>query len=147
MKTALATGIALLLVLLSACGQREGPEQAVRNRIGDLETALAERSPGDALDTLAESFLGGSAGKLDMDREGAKKMLAVYFLRYHRIRVVVTQVEVAIDPYQPALASATANVALAGGERLIPNSAGFYQVESRWQEIDGNWQITRLQWR
>ncbi|TDG13405.1 nuclear transport factor 2 family protein [Seongchinamella unica] len=146
MKPALATTIALFVVLLAACGQRQGPEQALRESIRELETALAERSPGGVLDKLAESFLGGSSGQLDMDKEGAQKALAVYFLRYHRIRVVVTQVEVEIDPYEPALAQATANVALAGGERLIPNSAGFYRVESRWREIDGEWQITRLQW-
>lgn len=147
MKPAIATGIVLLIVLLAGCSQRAGPEQAVRESIVTLETALAERSPGDVLDTLADSFLGGRSGQLDMDKDGAKKTLAVYFLRYHRIRVVVTQVEVEVDPYEPALARATANVALAGGESLIPNSAGFYQVESHWQEIDGAWQITRLQWR
>jgi hypothetical protein len=146
MKVALATGFALLLVLLTACGEREGPQQAIHGRIAELETALAERSPGGVLDILAESFLGGSSGQLDMDREGAKKMLAVYFLRYRRIRAVVTQVAVEVDPYEPRLARATARVTLAGGESLLPNSAGFYQVESRWQEIDGDWQITRLQW-
>ena len=67
--------------------------------------------------------------------------------RRHRIRVVVSQVEVTLDPYEPALAQARATVALAGGERLLPNSAGVYQVESHWRNFDGEWQITRLQWR
>ena len=147
MRTALATGIALLVVLLAACSQRQGPEQAVRESIASLETALAERDPGEVLDSLADGFLGGRSGQLDMDKDAAKKMLAVYFLRYHRVRVLVTQVEVEVDPYEPALARASANVALAGGERLLPSSAGYYQVDSRWQEIDGEWQITRLEWR
>ncbi|RLQ22579.1 hypothetical protein DWB85_06225 [Seongchinamella sediminis] len=147
MNAAVATSIALLLVLLSACGQRQGSEEAVREGISRLGTALAERSAGDVLGTLADSFLGGGPGGLDLDKEGAQRLLAVYFLRYHRIRVVVTQVEVAVDPYEPALARATANVALAGGERLLPSSAGLYFVESRWREIDGEWQITRLEWR
>ena len=147
MKTVLTAGKALLIALLVGCAAPEGPEQAIRKNIEGLEMALAKRNPGDALDTLADSFLGGKAGQLDMDREDARKMLAVYFLRYHKIRIVVTQVEVQLDPYEPALAQATASVALAGGERLLPNSAGFYQVESRWREIDGDWKITRLQWR
>ena len=99
------------------------------------------------MDTLAESFLGGKDGELNLDREGARKMLGVYFLRYHRIRVVVSQVEVTLDPYEPALAQAQATVALAGGERLLPNAGGLYQVESNWRNFDGDWQITRLQWR
>ena len=147
MKPALITSMMLFVVLLSACSPPEGPEQAIRTSIDELETALAERSPGTIMDTLAESFLGGRDGELNLDREGAKKMLGVYFLRYHRIRVVVSQVEVTLDPYEPALAQARATVALAGGERLLPNSAGVYQVESHWRKFDGEWQITRLQWR
>ena len=147
MKVALTAKLILLIALLVGCGGPEGPEQAIRKNIDVLESALADRSPGDVLDTLAESFLGGKAEQLTMDKEDATKMLGVYFLRYHKIRIVVTQVDVEIDPYQPALARASASVALAGGERLLPDSAGVYHVDSRWREIDGEWKITRLQWR
>lgn len=147
MKTALTAGTALLIALLLGCTAPEEPEQAIRENIESLQAALAERSSGDAMDILADSFLGGRAGQLDMDREDARKMLAVYFLRYHKIRIAVTQVDVQLDIHEPALAQATASVALAGGERLLPNAVGFYQVESRWREIDGDWKMTRLLWR
>ena len=147
MNRVVIAAIALLISLLTACTEPEGPEQAIRNQISGMETALAERSPLDFMDTLSESFLGGKAGQLDKDKEAAKKMLAVYFLRYHRISIAVTQVEVEIDPYEPLLATASARVALAGGESLLPNSAGFYQVESQWRLFDGDWKITRLQWQ
>lgn len=147
MNRALIAVIVLLNALLAACAEPEGPEQAIKNQISVMEVALAERSPLGFMNSLSESFLGGKSGQLDTDKEAAKKMLAVYFLRYHRIRIAVTQVEVEIDPYEQQLATASARVALAGGEHLLPNSAGFYQVSSQWQNFDGDWKITRLQWQ
>lgn len=147
MKRAFIAFIPLLVALLSGCGQPQGPEQAIRDRIETMETGLAERSPGDVLDALSSNFLGGKSGSVDMDREAAKKMLAVYFLRYHRVGVVVSQVQVDIDPYEPQLASASAKVVLTGGERFIPNAAGFYQVQTQWRDFDGEWKITRMEWR
>ena len=147
MNRVFIAAIALLIALLTACAEPEGPEQAIKSQISVMESALAERSPLDFLDSLSESFLGGKSGQLDMDKEAAKKMLAVYFLRYHRIRISVTQIEIELDPYEPQLATASARVVLAGGESLLPNSAGFYQVDSQWRDFDGGWKITRLQWQ
>ncbi len=147
MNRALIAVILLLNLLVAGCAEPEEPEQAIRAEIAGMEEALAERSPMEFMDVLSESFLGGKSGRLDTDKEAAKKMLAVYFLRYHRIRIAVTQIEIEIDPYEPQLAIADARVALAGGENLLPNSAGFYQVNSQWRNFDGDWKITRLQWQ
>ena len=135
-----------MLLLLGACAEPVGPEAQIRANIMAMETALAERSNGDFMEHLSAGFSGGRSGQEGYDRDGAQKMLAVYFLRYRNIEVLVSQVDVAIDPYQPALAQATASVALAGGERLIPNSAGLYRVESQWQDFDGEWKLTHLRW-
>lgn len=147
MNRLVIAAITLVSVILTGCAEPEGPEQAVRSRIAVMESALAQRSPTDFLDALSASFLGGKSGRLDIDKPEAKKMLAVYFLRYSRIRVAITQIEVVVDPYEQNLASATARVVLAGGERLIPNSAGVYQISSQWQNFDGDWKLTRLEWQ
>ena len=136
----------LASLLLTACAEPVGPESQIRANIMAMETALAERSNGDFMEHLSASFSGGKSGQEGIDREGAQKMLALYFLRYRNIEVLVSQVDVEIDLYQPALARATASVALAGGQRLIPNSAGLYSVESQWQEFDGDWKLTHLRW-
>lgn len=135
-----------LLLLLSACTEPVGPEAQIRANIMAMETALAERSNGDFMQHLSASFSGGRSGQEAFDREGAQKMLALYFLRYRNIEVLVSQVDVEIDLYQPALAQATASVALAGGERLIPSSAGLYRVETQWQDFDGEWKLVQLRW-
>ena len=147
MTRALIAVVFIFNVLLTACAEPQGPEQAIKGQITGMEDALAKRSSMTFMATLAESFLGGRSGQLDTDKEAARKMLAVYFLRYHRIRVAVTHIEVKIYPEERFLASASARVALAGGENLLPNAAGFYQVTSQWRNFDGDWKLTRLQWQ
>ena len=87
MTRALIAVVFISNVLLTACAELQGSEQAIKGQITGMEDALAERSPMKFMATLAESFLGGRSGQLDTDKEAARKMLAVYFLRYHRIRV------------------------------------------------------------
>ncbi len=137
----------MLVTLLPACSEPAGPEALVRANIMAMEEALAERSNGAFMDRLAASFSGGRAGDESLDREAAQRLLAAYFLRYRNIEVLVSQVDVNIDPYQSGLATSTARVALAGGERLLPDAAGFYTVEGQWQNFDGQWKLTRLSWR
>ncbi len=136
----------ILAALLPACSEPVGPEALIRAKIMTMEEALAERSNGDFMDQLSASFSGGRADDQSLDREAAQRMLAVYFLRYRNIEVLVSQVDVSIDPYQSGLATSTARVALAGGERLLPDAAGFYRVTGQWQNFDGDWKLTRLTW-
>jgi hypothetical protein len=135
-----------ITLLLGACSEPVGPEALIRANIMAMEEALAERNNGDFIDKLAASFSGGRAGEETLDRDAAQKMLAVYFLRYRNIEILVSQVDVAIDLYEPALATSTARVALAGGEHLLPASAGLYTVHGQWQNFDGQWKLTRLTW-
>ncbi len=138
--------VGLFSALLTSCAEPVGSEAKIRANIMTLETALAEQSPMEFLALLSESFTGGKAGQADLDKEDAGKMLALYFLRYRNIEVLVSQVDVEIDLYEPALAYSSARVALAGGQRLIPNSAGLYQVSGQWQNFDGDWKLVRLEW-
>ncbi len=138
--------LVMAAVLLVACQEPVGPEALIRANIMAMEEALAERSNGAFMDNLAASFSGGRAGQENLDRDAAQKLLAVYFLRYRNIEVLVSQVDVEIDLYEPKLATSSARVALAGGERLLPDSAGLYAVQGQWQNFDGEWKLTRLTW-
>lgn len=142
----LITALILLSGLAGGCAEPVGPEALIRANIMAMETALAEHSPLDFLEHLSESFTGGRAGRENMDRDAASKMLGLYFLRYRNIEILLSQVNVEIDSLEPGLAYSSANVALAGGERLIPNSAGLYRVSGQWQNFDGDWKLIRLEW-
>ena len=146
MKTGQYIAILVVTLLLGSCAEPVGPETQIRAHIMAMETALAERSNSDFMQHLSASFSGGQSGQEGFDREGAQKMLALYFLRYRNIEILVSQVDVEIDLYEPALARATASVALAGGAHLIPDSAGLYRVETQWQAFDGEWKLTHLSW-
>ena len=111
-----------------------------------MEEALAERDNGAFMDHLAASFSGGRAGEENLDRDAAQRLLVLYFLRYRNIELLVSQVDVAVDLYEPALAASSARVALAGGAQRLPDSAGLYRVEGQWQNFDGRWKLTRLTW-
>ena len=141
-----AVAALFLALLLAACSEPVGPEALIRANIMAMEEALAERSNGDFMDNLAASFSGGRVGEETLDRSAAQKLLAVYFLRYRNIELLVSQVDVEIDLYEPMLASSTARVALAGGQHLLPDAAGFYTVRGQWQNFDGQWKLTRLTW-
>ncbi|QFU76615.1 hypothetical protein EY643_13650 [Halioglobus maricola] len=146
MRRRLLLACLFLLGSLAGCSEPVGPETQIRANIMAMESALSERSPGDFLEHLAESFTGGKQGSGDVTRDDAKRMLGVYFLRYRNVDILVSQVDVEIDAYEDALATSSAMVALAGGRGLIPDSARLYQVTGRWQNFDGDWKLTRLSW-
>lgn len=136
----------LATALLAACHEPVGSEALIRANIITMEEALRERSNSAFMDNLAANFSGGPVDEESLDREAAQKLLAVYFLRYRNIEILVSQVDVTVDLYEPNLAISSARVALAGGERLLPDSAGLYAVQGQWQNFDGQWKLTRLTW-
>ncbi|AQA18381.1 hypothetical protein BST95_09175 [Halioglobus japonicus] len=105
----------IFVTLLTGCSEPVGPESQIRANIIAMEDALSERSPGDFLEHLSASFIGGKQNRGDLTREDAKRLLGVYFLRYRNVDVLVSQVNVELDPYEEALATSSATVALAGG--------------------------------
>lgn len=136
----------LALFLLTACAQHWDPAVAIEANVNAMETALAELDKNGFMEHLSESFNGGESDKAKLGKEEAEKMLAVYFLRYRKVHILVTQLEIEPDLYEPALATSSATVALSGGEHLVPNSAGLYKVTGQWQNFDGTWKLTRLEW-
>lgn len=136
----------LLALLVAACAEPPSDEARIRANIETMENALAERNAGDFMAQLSPGFRGGHRDRQDLDRDAAKAMLGLYLLRYREVRVLVSQIAVTIDPYQPELASSTALVALAGGEQWLPRAAGAYTVTGDWRNFDGEWLLTRLVW-
>jgi len=136
----------LLTLSITACSRYSEPEAQIAANVQAMETALDERDRGDFMRHLARSFTGRNPNGGSMSREEAEKMLMLYFLRYRKVGVLVTQLEIEIDLYEPNLATTSAAVVLSGGEQLLPDSAGLYRVNGQWQNYDGDWKLTRLDW-
>ncbi len=144
MPPALLLSIALVL---AACSSPEDPEQQIRHNIKEMQTALAERDNSGFREHLAESFVGVGRGQRTVYKDDVKKMLTGYFLRYKAINVVVTLLNVELDELQPGLATTTATVGVTGGQRVMPDSARLYKVSGQWQDFDGDWKMTRFEWK
>ena len=139
--------VGTLTLLLSACSSSSDPVAEIEANVAAMENALAERDNGDFIDHLADSFLGGRDGRMDIDKADARKMLAGYFLRYRNIHIVVTQMDIEIHEMDPYRARMSGTVAVAGASRSLPESGGLYKVEGEWQNYDGSWQLGSFNWR
>ncbi|MBU8977938.1 MULTISPECIES: nuclear transport factor 2 family protein [unclassified Lysobacter] len=128
-----------LVLLLAACG-RTPPEERLRGTLAELHTAIEKKDAAALDDVLAEDFVGPGA----LDRDGARRMAQLMFLRYGAVGANIGPVSIEL---QPGHATASFNVALTGGSgQLLPEAARLYDVRTGWREVDGEWRMTSAEW-
>lgn len=127
-----------LLSCLPAC-RRESAEDALRERIADLERAVQARDAGELRGFLADDFVGNDG----MDREGAVRLAQISFLRYRRIGVVLGPLQVELHERR---ATVRGSAMLTGGEGALPGSAQAYDVVTGWRLEDGEWRLVSAAW-
>lgn len=125
---------------VAAC-DRSPPEARLRETLAELQ-AVVERKDAAALDdVLAEDFVGPDA----LDRQGARRMAQLMFLRHGSIGASVGPVSIDL---QPGHATARFNVALTGSSgQLLPEAARLYDVTTGWREVDAQWRMTSAEWK
>ena len=133
-------GAAIAAALVSACA-RPSPEQALRDRMDQLQSAIDGRDAGAVEDVLADDFV-GNAG---MDRQGARRLAATMFLRYRQVGVRFGPVEVELHG-ERATARFTA-VATGGSGGLLPERGQVYDVTIGWRRDGDDWRITSAEWK
>lgn len=132
---------ALVLLCLMAAGcTREGPEARLRAAVDALGAAIEARDAGDIEDALATDFIGPDA----MDREGARRLAALTFMRYRDVGVT-------LGPARIEMGEGHATVAfealLTGGSgAVLPESARAYRVKTGWTVEDGEWKVQSVDW-
>jgi len=132
--------VVVLLALAAAGCSRTPPEQRLRETIGELGEAIERRDAAALEEVLAEDFVGPQS----LDRDGARRMAALLFLRYRDVGTAFGPVDVEL---QPDHATARFNVGLTGGSgAVLPDSARLYDVETGWREVDGEWRLTSARW-
>ena len=132
-----------LLTLLAGCG-RDDPEVALDAAVAQLQDNLEAKQTAAVLDQLHPQF---SAQQQSLDRDWAKRSMALVFLRHKNIRVLALSADSQLDPTYSQKAHTQARLALTGAEGLIPDSARQYQVELEWWLEDGEWKLARLDWQ
>ena len=107
------------------------------------DMGIEERDRSAVMDLLHPEIIAQS----QYDQDWADRTLRLMFLRNQRINVLVTQQRTEIDPGYEQRAESEARVTLTGAERLIPNSAGQYDIRLLWEDVDGRWLLRDINWQ
>ena len=133
----IVAGMALSILL--AC-TKTPPEQALRDTIADLQAAVEARDASAMESFLADDFIGPDG----MDRDGARRMAALYLMRHDSVGATTGPLTVQM---QADHARVDFTAALTGGSgRLLPESGRVYAVRTGWRVEDGDWKMTSASW-
>ena len=129
----------LLCAALAACS-RTPPEQALREAMAGMYSAIEARDAGKLAGFLAEDFIGPGG----LDRDGARRLAALHFMRHGEVGVAAGPLDIEL---QEAHARVRFSAVLSGGSgRLLPESARAWQVDTGWRLVDGDWLMTSAEW-
>lgn len=131
--------IAALAVLGALGCTRAPPERALRDAATTLQRSIEQRDASAVQATLADDFVGPDG----MNRDGARRMAQLMFLRYRDVGATVGPLQVAIQGRQ---ATVRFTAALTGGSGLLPEEGRIYDVETGWREVGGEWQLVNAHW-
>ena len=135
-----ALGLLLVLLALAAGCRREQGEQALRRDVAALQAAIESRDAGGVAAFLASDFIGNDG----LDRDGARRLTALYFLRNATVGITAGPLDIQL---QDDHATVRSTVALTGGSGgLLPDAGRVYAVTSGWRLEDGDWRMTSLSW-
>lgn len=133
--------VLLLAVLAVATGcQRTPPEARLRETIAGLQAAVEQRDAGAVAGTLATDFVGPDS----LDRDGARRMAQLLFLRHAQVGTTLGPLDVEMKGTH-ATVRFTASLT-GGGQALLPDAARVYDVETGWRDVDGQWQLISAEW-
>ncbi|BAN51031.1 hypothetical protein [Metapseudomonas resinovorans] len=131
-----------VLAILAGCG-RDDPAAALDAAVQQLQDNLEAKQTGAVLEQLHPQFL----AQQQHDRDWAKRTMALLFLRHKNVNVMALSKSSQLDPTYSEKGYTEAQVALAGAEGLIPDSARHYGVKLEWWLDDGEWKLARLDWQ
>lgn len=121
---------------------RATPESRLRQTLGAMQQAVEARNGASLVEHVAEDFVGPEGA----DRTALRRTAQAAFLRHGKVGVTLGPVDVDIAP-DARHATASFTAALTGGNgQPLPESLNVYQVNSGWRMVDGEWQLTSLEW-
>ena len=119
------------------------PDERLNQAIEQLQSGIEERDRSAVMDLLHPEFIAQSQYDTGLGRpHPAADVLAQSAHQRaghpaaHRDR-----------PGPNKRAESEARVTLTGAERLIPNSAGQYDIRLLWEDVDGRWLLRDINWQ
>jgi hypothetical protein len=137
--------MALLSLVLAACGPEQSPEAQVRGVIAEGEAAAEARDLSALMQLVAADFRDEQVG----GREELKQFLRGYLVTHQQIHLL-TRVDSVELPYRD-MAKVSLTVGTLGRDSAVAGAldlaADVYDVRLELQLEDGDWRVTRASWR
>lgn len=138
---ATALAIAFAFVSMAAGCRRESAEQALRNDITGLRAAIESRNAGAVAEFLAADFVGNDG----LDRDGARRLAALHFMRNARVGVTPGPLDIQLHGDDHATVRTT--VVLTGGHGgILPGTGRIQDVTTSWRREGDDWRMTSVGW-
>ncbi|MEQ3724839.1 nuclear transport factor 2 family protein [Alcanivorax sp.] len=131
----------LLQGLLAACDNTP-PEQAIKDALAEIETAIEDGDTGTVMDRLSDDIAVERRGRT-LQRKDIHRTLVGVFFRYPNRNITFTRTRIELDPVTQKKARVQFTALAWGGQNVLPDDADSYQVDSHWQ-LDGDWKIDSL---
>lgn len=135
---ALLLGAALLL---AACG-KDDPQVALEATVQRLQDALEAKDADAVLDLLDPQF----RAQDELDREWARKTMALMFLRYQNVKVIAVSSSNRVDTAGGRTGRTEAQVLITGAQGLMPERASPYALQLEWWREGDDWKLRDLRW-
>lgn len=137
--------LALLLLgaalLLAACS-KDDPQASLDATVQRLQDALEDKDAAAVLDLLDPKF----RAQDELDREWARKTMALMFLRYQNVKVIAVTRNSRVDPAAGRIGRTEAQVLITGAQGLIPERASPYALQLEWWREGDDWKLRDLRW-
>lgn len=128
---------------LLGCGQPDDPQAALDATVQRLQDALEAKDADAVLDLLDAKF----RAQDDLDREWARKTMALMFLRYQQVKVIAVTRRSRVDAAGGQTGRTEAQVLVTGAQGLIPERAAPYAVQLEWWREGDDWKLRDLRWQ
>lgn len=137
-----ALAFVMFCALLSGCGAQDDPQAALEAAVQQLQDNLQAKQNSAVLEQLHPQF----SAQGEFDREWAQRTMLLLFMRHKNVKVLALSKDSRIDATYREKGHSEAQVALAGAEGLIPESARHYRVKMEWWLEGDEWKLARLSW-
>jgi hypothetical protein len=132
--------IALAIVSVAMGCSRAPPEQQLRAALNSLQTSVEEHDISSLEDGLAADFVGPNG----LDREGARRLARLTFLRHRDIGVQMGPPQIELQDRHATVKFSAALTGGAGG--LLPDAVSVYDVDTAWRMEEGEWRLISASW-
>lgn len=131
-------------LMLSVAGCSTPPdEQRITDHIKAIAANINQKKVSATLENISENY----SGKHMNTKKDVQRMLMLSFLKYKRISIILTNIQVTIDNIYSNQAEATFNAIATSGTGLIPNEGQAYRVTTQWEKVDDDWSLRQADWK